>query len=252
MAEQVADRDMFRNVRIGDRKIGQMLFDGIIPPELAFVHEHSNARGRERLGAGGNRKNGVLTDASIAADFANAVAACNDQIAVFYNRDGEAWHLPSGHCFLDVSVDSGQRIGTARRSRHQQEQTGHSDSCARRHETVSLSRVAYAFTRILTDSIAAWPDLRKGRGIGWAIPFSSTVRERSVYSPAGRPGSNTAQWTFPRRIGQVRGRPAVSKPSVPAGMASFGSSPPHLVGGPRISASSHGALAKFLSSAGHS
>ena len=51
----------------------------------------------------------------------------------------------------------------------------------------------YASTLILTRSIAAWPDLRNGRGIGWACPFSSIVRHRKVYSPAGRPGNRMAQ-----------------------------------------------------------
>ena len=51
-------------------------------------------------------------------------------------------------------------------------------------------------TRMTTDSIAAWPDFRNGRGIGWAWPFSSIVRQRKVYSPAGRPGSTAAQWAL--------------------------------------------------------
>src|SRR2546421_9017414 len=85
----------------------------------------------------------------------------------------------------------------------------------------------YFFTRIVTDSMAACPDLRKGRGMGWAMPFSSTVRERNVYSPFGRPGNNAAQWIFASRIGQVRGRPAESKPTVPNGMDSSGRLPPH-------------------------
>ena len=44
-----------------------------------------------------------------------------------------------------------------------------------------------------TDSMALWPDLANGRGNGWATPFSSMVRLRKVYSPAGSPGSNADQ-----------------------------------------------------------
>src|SRR5436190_18711032 len=105
---------------------------------------------------------------------------------------------------------------------------------------------------MLIDSIAEWPDLRKGRGIGWGMPFSSIVRERSVYSPAARPGRRMAQWALARRIGQVRGRPEASKPRVSEGISSSGRLPPQRGGGPRIWASSHGAVRKFLSSAGHS
>ena len=72
-----------------------------------------------------------------------------------------------------------------------------------------------------TASMALWPDLRNGRGNGCAMPFSSIVRLRSVYSPAGRPGSNATQWTLHNRIGQARGWPvAGSKPIVPAGIRS--------------------------------
>ncbi len=41
--------------------------------------------------------------------------------------------------------------------------------------------------------MAALPDLAKGRGSGWAIPLLSIVRQRTVYSPAGRPGNKVAQ-----------------------------------------------------------
>src|SRR5262245_46898630 len=78
------------------------------------------------------------------------------------------------------------------------------------------------------------------------------VRERSVYSPAGRPGRSTAQCTLARRIGQFLGRPAASKPSVPAGILSPSIVPPQFAGGGRISASTQGALSKYLSSAGQS
>ena len=98
---------------------------------------------------------------------------------------------------------------------------------------------------------SARPDLRNGRGIGWAIPFSSTVRERRTYSPAGSPGSSAAQWTLPSRIGQVRGLPSASKPIVSFGIASSARPPPQRRGGPSTSASVHGALAKYGSSAGH-
>src|SRR5205085_2701687 len=39
---------------------------------------------------------------------------------------------------------------------------------------------SYTMTRTRTSSMAQWPDLRKGRGIGWACPFSSIARQRNV------------------------------------------------------------------------
>src|SRR4051812_38266438 len=84
------------------------------------------------------------------------------------------------------------------------------------------------------------------------MPFSSIVRQRRVYSPEGIPGRSAAQWILARRIGQVLGSPASLKPSVPAGILSSASLPPQCSGGERISASIHGAVAKYLSSAGHS
>lgn len=65
--------------------------------------------------------------------------------------------------------------------------------CSRSREPQDGQECPSYFTTKLTCSIAAWPDLRNGRGIGWACPFSSIVRERNVYSPAGSPGSNAAQ-----------------------------------------------------------
>ena len=89
-------------------------------------------------------------------------------------------------------------------------------------------------------------------GIGWALPFSSIVRDRKVYSPTGKPGSNTAQCTLLNRIGQVRGFPRESKPCVSSGIASPGKPPPQVFGGPRICASTHGAVLKERSCAGNS
>src|SRR5437868_1277197 len=90
------------------------------------------------------------------------------------------------------------------------------------------------------------PDFLNGRGIGWACPLASAVRQRRVYSPAGRPGKRAAQWAFASRIGHALGRPAPSKPGTP-----FGSAAPHAFGGGKISASDHGAFVKYGSSAGH-
>src|SRR5262249_28666126 len=104
---------------------------------------------------------------------------------------------------------------------------------------------------IETVSMAACPDFLKGRGIGWPIPFSSTVRQRSEYSPAGKPGSSAAQCTLHSRIGQVPGRPSPSKPLLSFGSSLFGNLPPHCFGGASTWASTHGAVAKYLSSAGH-
>lgn len=39
---------------------------------------------------------------------------------------------------------------------------------------------AHTETVIETDSMALWPDLRKGRGSGCAAPFSSIVRQRNT------------------------------------------------------------------------
>ena len=76
------------------------------------------------------------------------------------------------------------------------------------------------------------------------------MRQRSVYSPAGKPGRSAAQCAFASRIGHVFGLPAASKPSVSFGIASSGSLPPHFAGGGRMCASIHGAVVKYGSSVG--
>ena len=68
---------------------------------------------------------------------------------------------------------------------------------------------------IFTSSMSQRPDFGKGRGIGWACPLPSMVRDRNVYSPAASPGSRAAQWALHSRKGQVSGRPVWgSKPCV--------------------------------------
>src|SRR5262245_3968196 len=94
------------------------------------------------------------------------------------------------------------------------------------------------------------PDFLNGRGIGWAAPFASIVRQRKVYSPAGNPGRSAAQCAFASRIGHDFGLPAASKPIVSFGMVSPARFPPHFAGGVRIRASVHGAVVKYGSSAG--
>ena len=42
-------------------------------------------------------------------------------------------------------------------------------------------------------SIVLRPDLRNGRGIGWALPLLSIVRQEMVYFPGARPFSSVAQ-----------------------------------------------------------
>ena len=89
------------------------------------------------------------------------------------------------------------------------------------------------------------PDFLNGRGIGWACPLASMVRQRSVYAPAGSPGRSAAQCAFASRIGHTFGLPVASKPSVSFGIASPGRSPPHFFGTSRIVASVHGAVMKY-------
>ena len=40
------------------------------------------------------------------------------------------------------------------------------------------------------------PDLRNGRGIGWALPLLSMVRQEMVYFPGAMPFSSVAQWAM--------------------------------------------------------
>src|SRR5438876_401217 len=68
--------------------------------------------------------------------------------------------------------------------------------------TRPLHTRTHSLTMMSSDSMAALPDFWNGRGMGWAIPFSSMVRQRRVYSPADSPGNSVAQWIFVNRIGQ--------------------------------------------------
>src|SRR5256885_15503487 len=86
-------------------------------------------------------------------------------------------------------------------------------------------------------SMDARPDLSNGRGIGCPWPFSSIVRHRTVYFPAGRPGSRATQRAFVSGRGQRLGRPvAASTWKRVVGSLPSGRSPPHRDGAGRISA----------------
>src|SRR5262245_43153573 len=100
-----------------------------------------------------------------------------------------------------------------------------------------------------TDSIAAWPDLRNGRGLGWAWPFSSLDRHRTVYAPGLTPASTAAQRALVSRMGQAVGAPAESNPWVGVGTLPSGSTF-QLVGAGSSVAAVHGAVKKFGSSFG--
>ena len=52
--------------------------------------------------------------------------------------------------------------------------------CGASYSAKPLQIWTYSVTLISTVSMAEWPDLRKGRGRGWAMPFRSIVRQRKV------------------------------------------------------------------------
>src|SRR3954463_16143938 len=87
--------------------------------------------------------------------------------------------------------------------------------------------------------MAEWPEFLKGRGLGWAMFWSSMVRQRKVYSPAGIAGREAAQKLLVKRIGHDLGSPVRgSKPRVAAGIFPSGRWPQRVgLGGGRIWAS---------------
>lgn len=61
---------------------------------------------------------------------------------------------------------------------------------------VAVFGVCHPWTTRVDSSIEACPDFWNGRGMGWAAPFVSIVRQRRVYRPAVMAGSSTVQWAF--------------------------------------------------------
>src|ERR1700721_2663379 len=96
------------------------------------------------------------------------------------------------------------------------------------------------------------PDFGKGRGIGWAMPLASIVRQRRSYLPAGTPDNSTAQWARAYRIGHFFGRPSAEKFITSAGSLPSLKEPPQPPGGggTRIWASFQSAVVKYGSPAG--
>ena len=121
MREQVANRHVRREVRIGELEFGQMLDDRIVPFELAVINERGQAGGGERFGAGGDGEAGVGRDLAVRAELADAVAAGEDDFAVFDDGQGHAGGFPAVHGGSDVGIEPGEAVVGSGRCNEQQQ-----------------------------------------------------------------------------------------------------------------------------------
>ena len=60
MGQQIAHRDLAREVRIAQLEPRQVLRDRVVPGELLLVHEHADERRRHRFGRRANREQRVV------------------------------------------------------------------------------------------------------------------------------------------------------------------------------------------------
>ena len=116
MAEQVADSDQGVGFGIGQVKIRQVLANGIVPVQLAVVHQHCESQRGEGFGAGGEWKDCVSRDW---VGFSNLTDAVAFEVSVFRTDDdkSDAGNVPEPHCGLDFAIDGGgiEFLGAATR-----------------------------------------------------------------------------------------------------------------------------------------
>ena len=121
MTEQVAERDLGLDERIGHPEPRQMLAHGIVPAQPPLVGEHRERRGREPLRAGSKRKDAVGRDRVLAVERADAVAFQIDDVVAANDHDGDAGDVPQAQRVLHGLIED-LRIGRAQRCRRGQQQ----------------------------------------------------------------------------------------------------------------------------------
>jgi hypothetical protein len=123
VGQQVADRELARHVRVVEPEVRQVVDDLVIPVDLALVDEQREGRRRERLRVRRDAKEGIGVDLAGLAQFAHAVAAGKDDLAVLDDAHRHAGHVVGCHRagHERVEIDRLERIAGRRRRQRQGE-----------------------------------------------------------------------------------------------------------------------------------
>ena len=109
--EEVADAELAGDVGIVHHEPGQVVDDGRVPGDLAFLDEQAEGRRREDLGVGGDAEEGPRVDRGGIAQLPDAVALGQDDAAVLDDGQREAGDFEGLHDPGDRGVDPGRNAG---------------------------------------------------------------------------------------------------------------------------------------------
>ena len=105
MRKQISHGYLLGEGRIGEFERGIQLFYGCVPAHFAPTDNRRDHRGRDRLGEGGEFKDGVRVYPRRAAQFPNSVASKKNDLVLLNHGDGKARNLGGLHRFFYVRVE---------------------------------------------------------------------------------------------------------------------------------------------------
>ncbi len=105
--EQVADGHLVGDVWVVHDEAGETLVDGIVPGELTFIDQRGERGSRECFRVRADAEHGEFIDGGRIAQFADAVAFGDEDLAVFHDGNGHAGDVESLHRGNDVGVEIG-------------------------------------------------------------------------------------------------------------------------------------------------
>ena len=134
MRQQVADRDLARDVRIGELHRRLVFRDGVVERHAARVGQHRHQHRGERLGRGHVAEARVHGHGIGFAQLAHAVALHKDDRVVLDDDDGEPRHAPILDRLRDVGIEAGERLLLRQDQQQGEEVHGHKITFASRFQ----------------------------------------------------------------------------------------------------------------------
>ena len=126
MTQQVAQRDVLRQIGIGQLEPRQMFCDRIVPAQFPFLDQDSEACRGEGLGTGRNGENRIRRHFPLRGNLTDAIATHENHFSVFDDGHGQSGDFPFLHRCFDVRVHPGKAVAADGHVRTEQQ-----EDCAR-------------------------------------------------------------------------------------------------------------------------
>jgi hypothetical protein len=114
VVEEISNRQLAGDIRVGDLESGQIADDPAIPTDLALVDEHGESGRGEGLAAGADSEERLVVDRVGGADGPNPVSTRIDDGVVANDGERQAGDVPGGEGGRNVGVEAGKRFRACR------------------------------------------------------------------------------------------------------------------------------------------